>query len=87
MNRILNRHVLLDGLHPDMKVWQDNADKTVWYYLDMQEASNTHDYSREAVYETWTGWSSGPEWVKLERMWSEKNAVRIYRSTDGGIGS
>ena len=87
MNRILNRHVSMDGLHPDMKVWQDNADSTAWYYLDMQEASNTHDYSRETGFETWTDWSSGPEWENLEQLWSEKNSVRIYRSTDGGIGS
>ena len=87
MNRVLNRHPTLSGLSPDMKRWTDNMDTSAWYYLDMQEASNSHEYTRESGYETWTGWQSGPKWGDLERQWSEKNAVRIYRSTDGGTES
>lgn len=87
MNRVLDRHATLGGLSPDMKQWQDNMDTSAWYYLDMQEASNSHEYSLNTGHEVWTEWLSGPQWGNLEKQWSEKNAVRIYRSTDGGIGS
>lgn len=29
-----------------MIVWPDNADTAKWYYLDVQEAANGHDYAR-----------------------------------------
>ena len=38
-----------------MKTWKDNADATVWYYLDIQEATNGHTYARETGGEYWTG--------------------------------
>ena len=28
-----------------MKTWKDNADTARWYYLDVQEATNSHDYT------------------------------------------
>ena len=36
----------LTDLRPEMIVWPDNADTSKWYYLAMQEASNSHDYQR-----------------------------------------
>ena len=27
-----------------MKTWKDNADTARWYYLDVQEATNSHTY-------------------------------------------
>ena len=45
MNRVLHRlPEQLTDLRPEMIVWPDNADTNKWYYLAMQEASNSHDY-------------------------------------------
>ncbi|MDR1616451.1 MAG: InlB B-repeat-containing protein [Syntrophomonadaceae bacterium] len=63
VNRMLQRAPeSYDDLLPDtMKIWPDNTpDK--WYYLDVQEASNGHEYSRKDKkvpnrdynYEKWT---------------------------------
>lgn len=38
----------------DVKFWPDNADKTVWYYLAVQEASQGHDFVFENAKEVWT---------------------------------
>ena len=43
---------------PGMKTWIDNtADK--WYYLDVQEATNSHSYTVKGS-ETWTAQTSAP---------------------------
>lgn len=43
-----------DALLEDMKVWKDNTDETKWYYLALQEASNTHEYAiKENGREIW----------------------------------
>ena len=45
VNRVLHRlPEQLTDLRPEMIVWPDNADTGKWYYLAMQEASNSHDY-------------------------------------------
>ncbi|MDR0861186.1 MAG: InlB B-repeat-containing protein [Oscillospiraceae bacterium] len=57
INRLLDRHVETeDELLPDMTTWRDNADAGVWYYFDIQEATNSHNYVREAnsASESWT---------------------------------
>ena len=38
-----------------MKTWKDNADAAVWYYLDIQEATNGHTYAWKTGGEYWTG--------------------------------
>ena len=43
INRVLNREPEDEGdLLPDMRVWSDNQPGT-WYYLAVQEATNSHD--------------------------------------------
>lgn len=39
---------------PDMKTWSDNP-STAWYYEAVQEATNSHDYTRDTATnaETW----------------------------------
>ena len=37
-----------------MKVWSDNANVNAWYYIDVQEATNGHTYTRSGTRETWT---------------------------------
>ena len=36
-----------------MKVWSDNANVNAWYYLDVQEATNSHTYTKSGTHETW----------------------------------
>lgn len=45
-----------ESLLPEMRTWPDNADENQWYYLAMQEASNSHNYQLDGdgVHETWT---------------------------------
>ena len=43
---------LLDG----MNVWSDNADSNAWYYIAVQEATNSHTYELKPdnTHEKWT---------------------------------
>lgn len=45
-----------DSLLASMKKWPDNMDPAKWYYLAVQEATNSHEYTRKAdsVHEAWT---------------------------------
>ena len=53
-----------DAVLPGMKTWSDNtADK--WYYLDVQEATNSHSYTVKGS-ETWTALTSDPNWSLYE---------------------
>ena len=36
-----------------MKTWSDNANTGAWYYLDVQEATNSHTYTKSGSHETW----------------------------------
>ena len=36
-----------------MKVWSDNANVNAWYYLDVQEATNSHTYTKSGSHESW----------------------------------
>lgn len=48
-----------------MKTWNDNADTARWYYLDVQEATNSHTYLG-APTETWTSLTTTPDWSQYE---------------------
>ena len=53
-----------DAFLPGMKTWIDNTpDK--WYYLDVQEATNSHSYTVKGS-ETWTALTSDPNWSLYE---------------------
>ena len=54
-NRLLERRPESEAeLLPGMRTWTDNADPAKWYYLDIQEATNSHTYTRRASgYELW----------------------------------
>ena len=69
VNRVLNRlpedtSDLLD----DMIRWPDNQDTNIWYYLAVQEATNSHDYERKSdgVHEKWTALNENEDWVKYQ---------------------
>ena len=69
VNRVLQRlPETVDDLLPNMVTWPDNMDPEKWYYLAVQEASNSHDYVRkDNGYEFWTKLTKVPNWKKYER--------------------
>ena len=68
INRVLNRvPETYKDLLSDMIMWPDNGDTTAWYYLPVQEATNSHDYSmKNHVYEKWTAIRKNVEWTKYQ---------------------
>jgi hypothetical protein len=77
VNRILERvpEHEADLLPEEMTNWIDNADTSAWYYLAVQEATNSHvpEYKDETVpglsftYEYWQEMLENPDWAQLER--------------------
>lgn len=78
VNRVLERKPDKDNLLDDMVRWPDNADTEEWYYADVQEATNSHDYelhtSSDGDYEVWTELKPVRDWAALEKTWSENNS-------------
>ncbi len=69
INRVLNRvPKYASDLLDDMVKWPDNADTSAWYYLPIQEATNSHDYTvKEDGYEKWTKITSPKDWSEYEK--------------------
>lgn len=67
INRMLNRLPEdPSDLLPGMNVWPDCGPGD-WFYLAIQEATNSHDFKRKAgSYETWTRLTKGPDWTRYE---------------------
>ncbi len=63
INRVLCPAPDTEGdLLPGMITGPDNQAGT-WYYLAVQEATNSHDYDRkDAIHETWTALTEAPDW-------------------------
>ncbi|MCL1787053.1 MAG: S-layer homology domain-containing protein, partial [Defluviitaleaceae bacterium] len=73
VNRAMGRlPQTVDDLLPGMVTWPDNMDQSRWYYLYIQEATNTHYYYRKAdgVHETWARLLPPRDWRRLERPYS-----------------
>ena len=68
VNRMLGRKVSADGISADAKIWSDIS-ASDWYYLDVVEATNAHEYTKAegAEAETWTK-------VVDNNVWAEKAA-------------
>ena len=70
VNRVLNRlPEAKDDLHKDMKTWVDNMDETAWYYLAVQEATNSHYFKNKTStkFEQWTDLRDTRDWSELEK--------------------
>jgi len=70
INRMLNRLPEgLDDLLEGMRTWPDNANPNAWYYLYVQEASNSHTYVRKAdgIHESWVQLVPERPWALLQR--------------------
>ena len=70
VNRVLNRQPEAeDDLLPNMTVWTDNANPKVWYYLAVQEATNSHyyEFKTNSQYEKWTELRETRDWTQLEK--------------------
>lgn len=68
INRVLCRIPEETGdLLSGMNKWPDNADPDAWYYLAVQEATNSHDFnSKGEIYEHWTKLTDVPDWASYE---------------------
>jgi hypothetical protein len=81
VNRMLKRIPLSpdDLLANRMSVWKDNTYTDAWFYLAVQEATNSHvPESREEIvaklkfpFERWIDMTENPSWAELEKEWSE----------------
>jgi len=82
VNRVLERHPHEDHLLEDMIEWPDNMDTDAWYYADVQEATNSHEFYKTEIkgedeeYEVWTELLPVRDWAALEREWSQANSSK-----------
>ena len=70
VNRVLNRQPETENdLLPNMVTWTDNANPNAWYYLAVQEATNSHYYKfkTNSKYEKWTELRETRDWTQLEK--------------------
>ena len=79
VNRTLERKPHKAHLLADMIQWPDNMDQTTWYYADIQEATNSHEYymttsEQGEEYEIWTELLPMRDWPALEKEWSDANS-------------
>ena len=69
INRILGRLPrTVSDLLPGMTTWADNANTNAWYYLYIQEASNSNEFVMQAdgIHKTWTALLNPRDWQVLE---------------------
>ena len=69
VNRVLRRlPETAEDLHNDMIKWSDNSDASQWFYLAVQEATNSHYYkAKENKFEKWTKLRKTRDWTELEK--------------------
>ena len=84
VNRMLQRvPESADDLLDVMKTWPDNMDVDAWYYLAVQEATNSHNHEykttqiegRNFFYEKWTELLEVRDWTALEKVWVMANSA------------
>lgn len=78
VNRMLHRGAENENMLPNMVTFPDNQDTETWYYDAVQEAVNSHTYTRTKVQltgenfygEKWTAIVEAPDWAALEQEWA-----------------
>ncbi|MGM9607388.1 MAG: InlB B-repeat-containing protein [Oscillospiraceae bacterium] len=81
VNRMLQRGVEEENMLAGMTTWSDNLPGS-WYYEAVQEATNSHDYTRTTKLltgedfrgEKWTALLEATDWAALEKAWIEANS-------------
>lgn len=78
VNRTLDRHPDADHFLDNMVTWPDNLE-SAWYYEQVQEATNSHEYIMKTdadknPYEIWKEILPVRDWSELEKTWSEAHA-------------
>ena len=78
INRVLNRIPEENSdLPAGMNTWPD-CNPGDWFYLAVQEATNSHEYTmntddEQNPYEIWTELLPNRDWSELEKAWSDAN--------------
>lgn len=69
VNRVLKRNPETpDDLLDNMNKWSDNSNESAWYYIAVQEATNSHNYGRkENGTEKWTEIKAPRDWTTYEK--------------------
>ena len=70
VNRVLKRlPETKDDLHKDMKTWPDNQKESAWFYLAVQEATNSHyqKLKKDGTHEKWESMRETRDWAALEK--------------------
>jgi len=70
LNRMLDRQPENAGdLLAGMRTWSDNANENAWYFLAIQEATNSHTHEMKdcGIYEYWAELLPPRNWAVLER--------------------
>ncbi|MCL2361483.1 MAG: S-layer homology domain-containing protein [Defluviitaleaceae bacterium] len=65
-------------LLPGMRIWMDNANPSTWYYLHIQEATNSQFYvmKEDGIHKTWVGlYTPERRWYLLERVESRPGDI------------
>ena len=92
VNNTLRRTPCKEGLLSVsvMITWPDNA-ASAWYYEAVQEATNSHEYSRASTTakEQWTKLLPVRDWAAFERAWSTANSAanpgNVVDGQDGNL--
>ena len=77
VNEVLDRAPDADHMLDDMITWPDNADKSAWYYEDVQEATNSHSY-------VWR--NSGRTSEEWEELIETRTLNELVRDAFNGVG-
>ena len=75
INRLLERHPHKNYLLANMITWPDNANPNAWYYADVQEATNSHEYTMGSEHEIWEKLLPVRDWAAFERAWSTAHSA------------
>ena len=71
INNMLGRKPHAHYMLAEMTRWPDNP-QNAWYYEDIQEATNSHDYTMTDSHEVWTTLWENVDWAAAEKDWKNR---------------